>query len=108
MRVFVFIALFLALAVGNSIDVAHAATPDHQCAHHQVEHNDHVDDEDCHSHTKNDQSQCDDCCCVHSHSMAISIISNQTPLATKQQNIIVSLKDHYSADLSGLKRPPRL
>ena len=86
--------------------MAHAAAPDHACAHHQLDHDDNVDNEPCHS--EQDQSQCDDCCCVHFHSMATSVTPIKTPPTIRQRNIIVSLDDYYSADLSGLKRPPRL
>ena len=106
MRVLILIALLFAFTAGSYADMAHAAAPDHDCAHHQLDHDDNADNEPCHS--EQDQSQCDDCCCVHSHSMATSVIPTKTPLTTKQRNIIASLDDHYSAELSGLKRPPRL
>ena len=86
--------------------MAHASAGDHSCAHHQMDHDDHADNEPCHS--EDDQSQCDDCCCVHSHSMTTSFTPNKTPPASKQQNIIASLDSYYFTELSGLKRPPRL
>ena len=106
MRVLILIALLFAFTAGSFADMAHAAAPDHTCAHHQMDQDDSADNEPCHS--EQDQSQCDDCCCVHSHSMATSVTQTKTPHATKQQNIIASLDSHYSAELSGLKRPPRL
>lgn len=106
MRIFILIALLFAFTAGSYVDMAHASAEDHLCAHHQVDHDDHVDNEPCHS--GDEQSQCDDCCCVHSHSMATSVTPTKTPHATKQQNIIVALDSHYSAELSGLKRPPRI
>ena len=106
MRVLILIALLFAFTAGSFVDMAHASAGDHACAHHQMDHDDNADNEPCHS--EGDQSQCDDCCCVHSHSMATSVTPSKTPLAMKQRNIIASLDDHYSAELSGLKRPPRL
>lgn len=106
MRILILIALLFAFTAGSYVDMAHAHAADHTCEHHQMDHDDHVDNEPCHS--EGDQNQCDDCCCVHSHSMATSVTPTKTPHATKQQNIIASLDGYYSAELSGLKRPPRL
>lgn len=106
MRVLILIALLFAFTAGGFDDMAHAAAPDHVCTHHQMDQDNNADHEPCHS--EQDQGQCDDCCCVHSHSMATSVTPTKTPYATKQQNIIASLDDHYSVELSGLKRPPRL
>ena len=106
MRTLVLIALLYAFTAGSYVDMAHASAGDHSCVHHQIDHDDHADSEPCHS--EGDQSQCDDCCCVHSHSMAASVTPNKTPPASKQPNIIASLDSYYSTELSGLKRPPRL
>lgn len=106
MRVLILVALFFAFTAGSFADIAHAASPDHACTHHQMDQDNSADNEPCHS--EQDQSQCDDCCCIHSHSMATSITPAKTSLDTKKQNIIASLDDYYSAELSGLKRPPRL
>lgn len=106
MRILILIALLFAFSAGSYVDMSHAHAADHTCAHHQMDHDDHVDNEPCHS--EQDQSQCDDCCCVHSHSMATSVTPTKTPLSAKERNIIASLDSHYSAELSGLKRPPRI
>ena len=86
--------------------MAHASAPDHTCAHHQMDQDDSVDNEPCHS--EQDQSQCDDCCCIHSHVMATTVTPTKTALNVNKQNVIATVVDHYSADLSSLKRPPRL
>jgi len=110
MRILILIALLFAFTVESFADLAHAYAPDHACAHHQIDHDDHVDNEPCHSEQdqSHDENGCDDCCCVHSHSMATSVTPTKTPHATKQQNVIASLDNYYSTELSGLKRPPRL
>ena len=106
MRTLVLIALLFAFTAGSYVDMVHASAKDHASAHHHIDQEDAADNEPCHS--EQDQSQCDDCCCVHSHSIATSVTPTKTPPATKQRNIIASLDDRYSAELSGLKRPPRL
>ena len=106
MRVFVLAILVIVFATSSFVDIAHAAVQDHACVHHQLEQDDSLGNEPCHS--EQDQSQCDDCCCVHSHSMATSVTPTKSPSATKQQNIIAFADRYYSAHLSGLKRPPRL
>ena len=90
--------------------MAHASAGDHACSHHQMDHDDNVDNEPCHSEQdqSHDENGCDDCCCVHSHSMATSVTPTKTPLTVNKQNIIASADHHTSIDLSGLKRPPRL
>lgn len=105
MRVLILIALLFAFTAGSFADMAHAAVSEHACAHHHMEQDNSADNEPCHS--EQEQTQCDDCCCVHSHPMANSVTLTKTPLTAKQRNIIASLDDHYSAELSGLKRPPR-
>ena len=108
MRILILTACLFTLIAGSFADIAHAAAPDHVCAHHQMDqdNDNNADIEPCHS--EQDQSQCDDCCCVHSHSMATAITPAKTSLGVYKQTIIVSADDHYSAVLSGLKRPPRL
>ena len=106
MRILILIALLFAFTAGSFADMAHASAQEHACAHHQVDQNDNKDNEPCHS--EQDQSQCEDCCCIHFHSMATSVIQTKTPPNVRQQHIIVSLGNFNSADLSGLKRPPRL
>lgn len=109
MRILILIACLFAFTAGSFADMAHAAAPDHVCAHHQMNqdnNNNSVDAEPCHS--EQDQSQCDDCCCVHSHSVATVITPTKTSLGVYKQIIIVSADGYYSAELSGLKRPPRL
>jgi hypothetical protein len=112
MRIALLIALLFTFTSGSFADLAHASAADHNCAHHQMDHNDGVDNasnEPCHS--EQDQSQnenaCDDCCCVHSHSMATSVTPSKTVMDVSKQDVIVSADHHYSAEISGLKRPPR-
>ena len=106
MRILILIALLFSFTAGGFADMAHASAPDHTCAHHQMDQDDSVDNEPCHS--EQDQSQCDDCCCIHSHSMATSVAPAKMALNVSKQNVIASAEHHYSAELSGLKRPPRL
>lgn len=108
MRMFLIISLLFVFTVGSNTDKAHAAVPDHTCAHHQI-HQDNtvdVDNESCHS--EQDQEHCDDCCCVHSHSMATSPSPLKTILSIHKQNVVSSTENHHSIDVYGLKRPPRL
>jgi ABC-type nickel/cobalt efflux system permease component RcnA len=104
------ILMLFTFAVGSFSDTVHAATHNHTSGHHHLEHNVDADQEPCHSDQEqsHDENGCDDCCCAHSHSMVMSVISTKTLYATKQQNIIASLDDHYSVKLASLKRPPRL
>lgn len=106
MRVLILIALLFAFTAGSYVDMAYASAGDHVCAHHQMDQDDGADSEPCHS--EQDQSQCDDCCCVHSHSMATSMTPTKTLLRVDKQNIIAFADRYYSTHLSGLKRPPRL
>ena len=110
MRFVILIALLFVFTVGSYADMTHASAGDHSCVHHQMDHDDNADNEPCYSEQdqSHDENGCDDCCCVHSHSMATSVTPAKIPHATKQQNIIASLDGYYSAELSGLKRPPRL
>lgn len=90
--------------------MAHASAPDHTFGNYQMDQDNSVDNEPCHSEQdqSHDENACDDCCCVHSHVMATSVTPTKTALNVNQQNVIATVVDHYSADLSGLKRPPRL
>lgn len=106
MRIFILIALLFAFTAGGFADMAHASAPDHTCVHHQMDQDNNVDNEPCHS--EQDHGQCDNCCCMHSHLMAASSTLIKTALNIEGQNIIASADDHYSAELSGIKRPPRL
>ena len=110
MRFLILIALLFAFTAGSYVDMAHAATPDHTCVHHQMDQDDNADNEPCHSEQdqSHDDNACDDCCCVHSHSMATSATPTKMALDVNKQNIIASLDSYYSTELSGLKRPPRL
>lgn len=105
MRVLTLIIVLSALMVGGFIDMAHATAPTHACGHLQLQQDNHTDDEPCHS--EQEQSHCDDCCCVHSHSMATPGIQTKSPPRVTKQSIIVSADNYYSTELSGLKRPPR-
>lgn len=106
MRVLILIALLFVFTAGSFADIAHAAAPDHTCVHHQADQNNNVDTDPCHS--EQDQSQCSDCCCVHSHSMVTFVTPAKVPLGVNKHNIIASADDPYSVELSGLRRPPRL
>lgn len=106
MRVLILIALLFTFVVGGFSDAVHAAAQDHTCMHHQLDQDDSTENEPCHS--EQDQSQCDDCCCIHSHSMAAVNTSARMPLNVTKHTIIALADNPYSVDLSGLRRPPRL
>lgn len=110
MKKFTFALVILSFLVVGLSETVHATMPDHACSHHQMDHDDHADNEPCHSEydQSHDENGCDDCCCVHSHSMATSPVPLKTALDVNKQNIIVSADHHRSIDISGLKRPPRL
>ena len=110
MRILILITLLFAFTAGGFADMAHASAPGHTCAHHQMDQDDSVGNEPCHSEKdqSHDENACDDCCCAHSHSIATSATPTKTALDVSKQNIIASTEHHYSAELSGLKRPPRL
>ena len=106
MRILILIALLFAFTAGGFADMAYASAPDHTCAHHQMDQDDNVDNEPCHS--EQDQSQCDDCCCVHSHSMATSTTPVKMALNASKQSAVTSIDQNDSAFVLGLKRPPRI
>lgn len=106
MRVLIFIALLFTFSVGFFHDAAHAGAMDQKCVHAHIDQSDNVDKEPCHS--EQQQEQCDDCCCVHSHSMTVSSLTVNMPEKVRKKNLIFSVENSYSADLEGLRRPPRL
>lgn len=106
MRYLILIALMFAFTIGGLSDMAHASASDHTCVHHQIDQDDSVDNEPCHS--EQDQSQCEDCCCIHSHVIATSGTSAKIAINVNNENITALADRHYSAELSSLKRPPRL
>ncbi len=107
MRILILIVLLFAFTAGSFAGVAHAYAENNAYSQHQV---DNVDNTPCHSEQdqNHDESACDDCCCVHSHSMATSTNPTKTTLAVSKQNIIASSDHYYSTEISSLKRPPRL
>ena len=106
MRILILIALLFAFTAGSYIDIAHASGGDSMCTYHQNDRDVSTDGEPCHS--EQEQNQCEDCCCVHSHSMTIFVTPSKTPIGTRKHHIIASLDLYDSAELSRLKRPPRL
>ena len=106
MRVLILTALLITFSIGSYVDLAHASAGDHTCTHHQIDKDQTTDDEPCHS--EQNHGQCDDCCCVHSHSMTVTTTPEKVALNVYKQNIITSADHAYSAYISGLKRPPRL
>lgn len=110
MRILILIALLFAFTAGSFADMAHAAADNHACAQHQVDQNDSIDNEPCHSGQDQNHSDntCDNCCCVHSHSMTTPTTPAKTTLDVSKQDVIASTDHHYSALVLGLKRPPRL
>ena len=116
MRILILTALLFAFTASGFVDIAHASAADHNCAHHKADHDNHAhDDHENGDHAQNEPcpsehstAQCNDCCCVHTHSMQTSVTLIKMPTALKLENIIASYTDHYSAELAGLKRPPRL
>lgn len=110
MRILILIALLFAFTAGSFAGMAHAHAADHTCAHHQMDHDDNLDNELCHSEQdqSHDQNACDDCCCVHSHSMVTSTESIKMVINVSKQSAPISIDQHDSALVAGLKRPPRL
>ena len=111
MRVLILIALLFTFTSGSFADTANASSVDHFCSHHKLDDKSHaINDAEksdpCQS--EHDKSQCDDCCCVHSHSIATLITFNKTPSKSKQQNITESPDEYFSVEISSLKHPPRL
>ena len=111
MRILILITLLFASVVGSFADTLHASAPDHTCVYHQMDQDDNVDNGPCHSEQNqnhDDNNTCDDCYCVHSHSIATTAMTTKTPLNVNKQNIIALADHHHSIDISGPKRPPRL
>lgn len=110
MRIFILIALLFAFTAGSFANMAHASAESHTCAHHQMDQNNSVDNEPCHSDQgqNHDESACDDCCCVHSHSMATSTAPVKMALNVSKQSAVTSVDQHDSAFVLGLRRPPRI
>lgn len=106
MRILVLIALLLAFTAGSYADVAHAYIQDHTCTHHQINQDDDADNEPCHS--EQDKQQCDDCCCVHVHTMAVFTAPVKTEVALTKRQFSSNSDSYYSYELSSLYRPPRL
>ncbi len=108
MRVFLFIALLFTFSFGASIGVANAAaSSDHLCVEHQDQEagNAQIQADS----TDQEQGQCDDCCCCfHTHSIAMIPVMGKAQLSLKSENVIALQDKLSSAELSGLKRPPRL
>ena len=110
MRILVLIALLFTFLVGSTVEIAYASAPDHACTHYQMDNADSTDDKPCHAEQdqNHEQNACDDCCCVHAHSMTAPITPAKTAFHVNTQNVIATTDNHYSVELSGLKRPPRL
>ncbi len=103
---FVYLLIFVfSLNAAGFSSLAHASMMvDHNCAPHQVEQVDGID-QSCHS--KHILIQCDDCCCLHSDSTTTSKLAYIPQTASSEKVIIGLLNSPYSTDLSGLRRPPR-
>lgn len=86
--------------------MAHASMSGYACAHHQMDQDDSVNSEPCHS--EQEQNQCDDCCCAHSHTIATLTMPDKAAPSMTKKHVVVPEDHHHSIDLSGLKRPPRL
>ena len=110
MRTLILIALLFAFTTGINANMANASVGDHMHASNQMNYGDNLDNEPCHIEKdhSHDESGCYGCCCIHSHAMVASVTPTKNLFSIKQKNIITSLDSYYSADLSGLKRPPRL
>lgn len=109
MRVFVLLALLFTFAVGGYSNSAYSAVPDLECTHHQVEHDHSADTQKDPCQSEQNEEQCNDCCCVHSHSMTATPIPVSAPSYYMRHQDAAAHSDSYrSAELSGLRRPPRL
>ena len=106
MRILFLITLLFTFVVGSFPDTAHAVLESHTCTHQQMDQENNAASETCHS--EQDEGQCEDCCCVHSHSMVTPNAYVNAPVRISKKNTIVSLNNNYFTTLSGLRRPPRL
>lgn len=96
---------FVAAGVGNS---AFAAVADIECNHHQVEHDHSADSASEPCDIQQNQGSCDDCCCAYVHVMTLIHIDKTAFNLPKQVNSLTPSVSYKSADLSALRRPPRL
>ena len=94
MRIFILIALLFAFTAGSFANMAHASAESHTCHSDQGQ--------------NHDGSACDDCCCVHSHSMATSTTPVKMALNASKQSAVTSIDQNDSDFVLGLKRPPRI
>ena len=109
MRVLILILMLFTFAVGIFSDAVHAAAHNHTGSHH-LDHNIDADSESCNSDQdrSHDENGCDDCCCVHSHSMATSTESIKMVINATKQSAPIFIDQYDSVLVAGLKRPPRL
>ena len=105
MRVWILIACLFSFSAGSFADLAHAAMADTICAHHETE----VVDVDpaCadDNHTHNDDNDCQDCCCIHTHILAGSFMSVSNEVV-RDRMASMPYDRFVSIDASPLYRPP--
>lgn len=86
---------------------AHADIPNVNCSHHVSDEN-HAD-HDCADHQnpdQTDQDECQDCCCIHSHSLAAMNMGMKIKQAPNNHMVFELYSSLRSSDLSSLYRPP--
>lgn len=111
MRILSLLALLFVFVFGMSADYAHATEDASLCSHHSAEFSGTQNNDDCHStqeHNDHEQSECGDCCCAHSHSIATMPVITTASTQNISQSISELRTNLSSVDLSGLRRPPRL
>lgn len=107
MRNILFIICGLSVFVAGFVSVANADMPNINCSHH-VSDEIHAD-QDCsdhQNHDKADKTECQDCCCIHSHAFTTIFTGASFHSAPKHSMAFEPSLSLISKDLSSLHRPP--
>ncbi len=106
MRILILITCLFAFTAGSFADLAHAAAPEIMCAHHETQAND--TDQDCvDDQTQNQNDECDDCCCIHTHIHVLTDLFTDASTGALKDHTVLSLNQSFrSSDHSPLYRPP--
>lgn len=97
----------LAFFAAGFVTAVHADIPNVNCSHHVSDeiHADH----DCAEHQNQDQTdqdECQDCCCIHSHSLAGMNTGVKVELVPNNNLVFGDYASLRSSYLSSLYRPP--
>ena len=89
------------------MSVAHADTVNVNCSHHGIDaaHADY-DCLDHQNHDQTDQDECQDCCCLHSHSLGVMNPSMKMKPVPNSLMAFGAYSSLRSSVLSSLYRPP--